>query len=171
MSANARYIRPAKAEDASRIAEILIFTKRAAYRHIYNNDPVSFGTMQVLPLALELRDDPEARRDFSVYDDGLIRGCYKTQRQLADDGIWEIEEFYVEPAFQGGGIGAVLMDDFLAKARLAGMKKVRLCVLEKNTSARSFYERRGFYCFDSEWEPVEGVMLLHYEKVLQCSDL
>lgn len=44
-------IRKATLQDVSRIAEILIFTKRMNYRFIFRNDKVSFGEMQVLPLA------------------------------------------------------------------------------------------------------------------------
>ena len=47
-------IRPAIPEDASRIAEILVFSKRTNYRSIFHNDAYSFGELQVLPLALEL---------------------------------------------------------------------------------------------------------------------
>lgn len=35
-------IRSVRVEDASRIAEILIFTKRMNYRQIFENDKVSF---------------------------------------------------------------------------------------------------------------------------------
>ena len=42
-------IRKAELKDVSRIAEILIFTKRTQYRPIFNDDQVSFGEMQVLP--------------------------------------------------------------------------------------------------------------------------
>lgn len=46
-------IRKSTIEDAARIAEILIFTKRMNYRSIYRDDKVSFGEMQVYPLAKE----------------------------------------------------------------------------------------------------------------------
>ena len=39
-------IRRATIEDASRIAEISIFTKRMNYRAIFRNDKVSFGEMR-----------------------------------------------------------------------------------------------------------------------------
>ena len=42
-------IRRAAVEDASRIAEILVFTKRMNYRKIFQNDKVSFGEIQVYP--------------------------------------------------------------------------------------------------------------------------
>ena len=52
-------IRPAEDKDISRIAEILIFTKRVTYRPIFQNDLVSFGEMQVFPFAEEYREHPE----------------------------------------------------------------------------------------------------------------
>lgn len=41
-------LRKAGNMDISRIAEILIFTKRTTYRSIFKNDNVSFNEMQVL---------------------------------------------------------------------------------------------------------------------------
>ncbi|WP_416326285.1 hypothetical protein [[Eubacterium] hominis] len=38
-------IRKAKQEDISRIAEILVFTKRLNYRSIFHNDHYSFGEL------------------------------------------------------------------------------------------------------------------------------
>lgn len=43
-------IRRAEIKDSSRLAEILIFAKRTAYREIFKNDNVSFNEMQVLDL-------------------------------------------------------------------------------------------------------------------------
>ena len=51
MNEQIKLIRQATISDASRIAEILIFTKRMNYRTIFQNDKVSFGEMQVYPLA------------------------------------------------------------------------------------------------------------------------
>ncbi|HHV31503.1 hypothetical protein [Caproiciproducens sp. LBM24188] len=62
-------IRNATEKDASRIAEILIFSKRVAYRSIFQNDKVSFGEMQVLPLAMEYIKNPELLEHIFVYDD------------------------------------------------------------------------------------------------------
>ena len=46
-------IRKATIEDISRIAEILVFVKRMNYRVIFRNDAVSFGEIQVIPVAEE----------------------------------------------------------------------------------------------------------------------
>lgn len=60
-----KQIRRAAPKDASRLAEILIFAKRVAYRPIFQNDAVSFGQMQVLPLANEYLGSPEKAEKFS----------------------------------------------------------------------------------------------------------
>ncbi len=40
-------MRKAERRDIPRVAEILIFTKRMAYRPIFENDALSFNAMQV----------------------------------------------------------------------------------------------------------------------------
>ena len=53
MKENDDMIRKATINDISRIAEILVFVKRMNYRSIFNDDSVSFGEIQVLPVAEE----------------------------------------------------------------------------------------------------------------------
>ena len=53
------HIRQAVPKDVSRIAEILVFTKRMNYRRIFHNDKVSFGEIQVYPLAQDLLEHPD----------------------------------------------------------------------------------------------------------------
>ena len=67
-------IRQATTADASRIAEILIFTKRVNYRNIFCNDKVSFGEMQVYPLAQRYMDNPQELDGIWVYDDEFVKG-------------------------------------------------------------------------------------------------
>ncbi|WP_310541985.1 GNAT family N-acetyltransferase [Phenylobacterium sp.] len=55
---------------------------------------------------------------------------------------WEIEHFYLDPAFQGVGLGAAVMTVLLAEADAAGMA-VALTVLEMSDANR-FYARFGF---------------------------
>ena len=67
-------IRHATIADASRIAEILIFTKRMNYRKIFCDDKVSFGEMQVYPLAKNYIDNPKALEGIWVYEDDFVKG-------------------------------------------------------------------------------------------------
>ena len=85
-------IRKASVQDASRLAEILIFAKRVHYRRIFCNDKVSFGEMQVLPLAQEYLADTEKLESVWVYDDEFVKGMIHT-------GQNEIQELYVDPFF------------------------------------------------------------------------
>ena len=50
-------IRQATKNDVSRIAEILVFSKRMNYRAIFQNDAYSFGELQVDTVAKQYDDD------------------------------------------------------------------------------------------------------------------
>lgn len=137
-------LRAATAADASRLAEIYIFAKRMAYRPIFNDDLVSFNEMQVLPLALDLRDREEARKGLFVWDDGIIRGLARRSWLPGEEKTFFFEELYVDPCFQGQGYGGKLMNSFLDAARSEGAREVFLWVLEKNTRAQGMYKKFGF---------------------------
>lgn len=125
-------IRQATIHDASRIAEISIFTKRINYRSIFHDDKVSFGKMQVYPLAKVYIDNPEKLEGIWVYEDEFVKGFINL------DGT-KIAELYVDSFFENQGIGGKLVDFAIEK-----FDSDRLWVLEKNTKARRFYQRYGF---------------------------
>ncbi len=125
-------IRAAKVEDASRIAEILIFSKRLNYRNIFKDDKVSFGEMQVYPLAESFIDNPLMLEGYYVYDDEFVKGVIHV------DGN-EIIELYVDSFFTGFGIGGKLIE-FALNQKKCNM----LWVLEENFKAIHFYEKHGF---------------------------
>ena len=131
-------IRKAIAEDISRIAEILVFVKRMNYRSIFQNDAVSFGEIQVIPVAEEY-SDPKILENIRVYEsDGIVKGLIRIVGK-------ELVELYVEHFFQGQGIGTELIE--YAKEEF----DVRyLWVLEKNTDAIRFYEANGFHITDNK---------------------
>lgn len=160
-------IRPARQEDASRLAEILIFAKRMAYRPIFRNDHVSFNVMQVLPLALHYRDEADALRDVFVYDDGIVKGMMSWGRSEEPQGRRELCELYIDPCFQREGVGAGLIADFVAHAAADGMTTATLWVLEENPQARRFYEKMGF-AFDGRRKQFPGTeaWLMEYAKAL-----
>ncbi len=126
------YIRKAVIQDASRIAEILIFTKRMNYRKIFQDDKVSFGEMQVYPLAKDYINNPEKMKNIWVYDDEFVKGMIHIEGK-------KLVELYVDCFFQNEGIGAKLIEFAIH------MFDVRdLFVLEKNIRAIHFYQRHGF---------------------------
>lgn len=136
-------IRQAVKNDASRIAEILIFTKRMNYRRIFQNDLVSCGEMQVYPLAKDYIDNPDKLKGIWVYDDGIVKGMVHIQEN-------RIEELYVDSFFENQGIGTELMEFAIER-----MGCNSLWVLEKNTKAIHFYKKHGFL-FTGERRLQEG---------------
>lgn len=162
-------IRKATHKDASRLAEILIFTKRCTYRPIFQNDPVSFNEMPVLDLALHFRDDPGALDGIYVYDDGIVRGMMHIKEHVLSDNriALQLEELYVDSFFQKQGIGRSLMNNFFEKAHEKNAASAFLWVLEKNMTARRFYESFGFHSTDErELQPETPEYLLKYEIIL-----
>ena len=125
-------IRPATEADVSRIAEIIVFNNRLNFFPIFRDESFSFGTVQVLPLARQYLNDPDLLHRAWVYDDGVVKGLTVVKGP-------EIEKLYVEPAFQGRGIGAAL----LAYA-VDALGARWLWALEKNEGALRFYARHGF---------------------------
>lgn len=148
-------IRPAIPEDASRIAEILVFSKRMNYRSIFHNDAFSFGELQVLPLALELQRDTALLSEYWVYDDEFVKGLVRISGE-------EIAQCYVDVFFAGQGIGGALLD-FAREQRNARF----LWVLEKNPGAQRFYRRHGFaFTGERRLEPgtPEFLLKMQWEK-------
>ena len=125
-------IRHATIADASRIAEILIFAKRMNYRKIFKNDKVSFGEMQVYPLAKRYIDNSDELKGMWVYDDEFVKGVININGK-------QIVELYVDSFFENQGIGSILI-----KYAIEQLDCDFLWVLEKNIKAIRFYQKHGF---------------------------
>jgi putative acetyltransferase len=124
-------IRKAEPKDLSRIAEILVFTKRMKYRSIFHNDDYSFNELQVVRVADEFKN-PELLDKVWVYDDGIVKGMIHLEGK-------EIAELYVDYFFWKEGIGSKLVE--FAK-EMYDAKFV--WTLEKNEDAIRFYESHDF---------------------------
>ena len=147
-------LRKAGNRDISRIAEILIFTKRTTYRPIFKNDNVSFNEMQVLK-EIEKLSQPSALDNIYVYDDGIVKATVK----IEDVGEkTKVSEFFVDPFFQGEGIGTKILNTVIEKS-----KEVFLYVLDKNERAIRFYVKMGFkYTGEKEEFLNSGFYMLKY---------
>ena len=155
-------LRKAQIQDISRIAEIIVFGKRVAYRHIFNNDIVSFHELQVLNLVEDYHSNPLLLDDMIVYDDGILKGVIN--RKFVNDSV-KICELYVEPFFIGNGIGRELIQYVISEAKVAHKKRIFLWVIIENMSARKFYEANGFT------ENGETCMIEGTEKLDMCYEL
>lgn len=145
-------MRKAELRDIPRVAEILIFTKRMAYRPIFENDVLSFNAMQVCKEAERLKK-AHALDGVYVYDDGIIKGML---RREIDGRVMHLYELFIDPFFQKEGIGRQMLSDLVVEARRRHCLEIDLWVIEKNTGARKFYERLG-YQWTGNREPITEV--------------
>ena len=125
-------IRRAAKCDTSRIAEILVFSKRLNYRTIFQNDDYSFGELQVLPLVNMYLSDDRILQHIWVYEDNFVKGMIHLEGT-------EIKELYVDSFFSEKGIDAQLLEYAVEK-----LGANHLWALEKNTRALGFYVRHHF---------------------------
>lgn len=159
-------IRYACDEDISRVAELLVFGKRTAYRSIFNNDMFSFKELQVLKVIKEYQREPLLLKNTLLYDDGIIKGMVGKRAFAECPGEIELCDFYVEPVFQRTGIGGKLIRRFIDDARAENRKRIFLWVIKDNLSARKFYERNGFAA-DGQEKLIDGTQVTDKRYVME----
>jgi len=90
--------------------------------------------------------ESERVRVFVAEADGAVGGFVSAgpSRDRDLEGEGEIYAIYVQPELWGRGIGRALIDAAEQELRELGFAEAGLWVLEDNTRARRFYERRGW---------------------------
>jgi GNAT superfamily N-acetyltransferase len=129
-------LRDACRDDASAAAEIQERASTAALAHVFPPDRYPFP-----------RDAVRER-----WEELLTGGAHRVLIEERDGGPvgvaavrpgW-LDGLYVLPDWWGSGVAASLHDAALEHLRVLGGTECRLWVLEHNTRARAFYERRGW---------------------------
>lgn len=139
-------------KDTSRTAEIHVYGWRTAYKGLFPDD--------FLYKKLVVGDKIESHKNliensieiFDIYEDendGIIKGMilHGEPRVPELENAYELYAIYVEPLFQGEGVGCKLLKYVEKNSKEKGKSFVFLWVLEDNDPAIKFYEKNG-YSFD-----------------------
>ena len=132
------FIRRSVSLDRCRLAEIEVFDYRLNFYPLFLTDRYFFSELTVPVLSQEYEDIPERIERTFVYDDGVVKGFVRVNGE-------EIEKLFVEPSFQGQGIGGALLEHAIRHTEARW-----LLVLEKNVAAIRLYERFGFHLTDQK---------------------
>ena len=112
------------------------------YAEEYGWDETYEGLVAEILAAFIRNFDERRERAWIAEMDGQIVGSVFLVRQ--DDTIAKLRLLYVEPLARGLGIGARLVDEVIAFARLKGYRTLTLWTNDILASARRLYEAAGF---------------------------
>jgi ribosomal protein S18 acetylase RimI-like enzyme len=140
-------IRVMQLKDVPRVAEIHVFGWRCAYRGIVS-DEFLFNKMIVTERAIVFDNAVHNHTEETyVFDDGIIKAFLTIGvcRDADKPDSYELWGIYVDPFMKRQGIGTKMVDYCKNIAIDNGFQEICLWVLEKNTDARLFYEKQGYY--------------------------
>ncbi len=96
--------------------------------------------------------------------DDLVAGCIALRAM--DDGICEMKRLYVRPQFRKLGLGKMLVQAIIEKARQKGYRAMRLDTVPAMERAQALYRSFGFQeIAPYRYNPIEGAVFM--ELVLQ----
>jgi ribosomal protein S18 acetylase RimI-like enzyme len=139
-------VRPARPEEAEELAGLHLRTALSAYRHIFPPDAPPPTIDEVVAQFRRWLDPDHAggRRVFVAVDGTEKVGVVMAGPDPDDPTIGHLARLYVAPERWAEGIGRQLYAAAVASLVDAGFPAATLWVLERNTRARTWYERLGW---------------------------
>ncbi|KAB2914614.1 MAG: GNAT family N-acetyltransferase [Dechloromonas sp.] len=162
-------IRFATPADATRIAEVHVFTWRTAYRGILSDSFLESLSVEQRARGWKHGIEADPRLVLVAERDSQIIGWISVGAGRDDDSKTEGEVYaiYVHPANWSHGIGRKLMERGEDELWGRGVSRIVLWVLEANRQARQFYEALN-YVPDSHTKEITlgelTLMEVRYEK-------
>lgn len=136
------FVRTASERDLGAIRELLVETWHATYDPIYGAARVTAITDDWHSLSALKRRLEQPNGEFLVADDGRQLGGMAYASSEATGKTVMLRQLYVRPAFQGRGIGGMLLDEVIESFPDATLFKLE--VEEANAGAIGFYVSQGF---------------------------
>lgn len=132
MSAPVFAFAPAQASDLEALTELRLAVMAESFNRIgrFNPDRARAWFAETYR--------PETTRLIMV--EGETAGCVAFYE--VESGVLKLEHFYLDPRWQGRGLGTAILDGLLAEADAMGARVI-LTVL-RQSDAQRLYDRRGF---------------------------
>lgn len=145
-------IRQAGAEDAERLTGLAYTTFWDAFAHHPKNAPDDLAyymrqAFNVSQIAEELGDTKSVFLIAEIAGElaGYAKIIYEsTEPDIVAEWPVELSRLYSQQKFLGQGVGQVLLDSCIERAKEAGRDVMWLGVWEYNPRAQRFYEKNGF---------------------------
>ncbi|MEP9389409.1 GNAT family N-acetyltransferase [Mesorhizobium sp. KR9-304] len=136
------FVRTASERDLKAVRDLLVETWHATYDSIYGAERVTAITDDWYSLESLKRRLERPNAEFLVADDGKQLGGMAFATVDAAGTSVMLNQLYVRPAFQGRGIGGMLLDEIIESFPDATLFKLE--VEEANARAIGFYRLQGF---------------------------
>lgn len=146
-------IRPMIESDVPAVRSLVIRTIRTSYHGVYSPAAIDFF--------LRYHELDDIRRDLpGVCLIALADGKLVGTAALVDG---EIRRVFVEPSFQGRGIGRKLVATLIERARADGVPRLRL---DASLVSRRMYRRMGFVLVAERVHDLGGGEVLPYHEMV-----
>jgi diamine N-acetyltransferase len=145
-------IRPATEVDAKLLTDLAYTTFWDAFAHHPKNEPNDLAHYMRQAFSLEQiineLSDPNSVFIIAAVDDepaGYAKLIYEsTEPEIIAEWPVELSRLYSHQRYLGQGVGQLLLDECIGKAKDAGRDVMWLGVWEYNPRAKRFYEKNGF---------------------------
>jgi diamine N-acetyltransferase len=143
-------IRRAGPADAARLARLGAATFTETFGHLYAPQDLAhfLDSTHSLAAAAEVLGDPRQAVWLAMAGEEAVGYAHAGPCTLPHDEVTprclELKRLYVLKQWQGGGLGAQLMDGAMAWMRAAAPPAIYLGVWSENDGAQRFYGRYGF---------------------------
>lgn len=161
-------VRPVRPDEQEEAAQVVL----ASYRALPGGHLAGGYSAELADVAsrsreaeviVAVRRSDELGRDEIVGCVTLVPDASSPWAELLDAGEAGIRMLAVRPDFQGRGIGRLLVDWCVARARALGRGALVLHTTPWMTAAHHLYEEAGFVRYPSrDWSPLPEVPLLAY---------
>jgi ribosomal protein S18 acetylase RimI-like enzyme len=163
------FVRTASECDIPAIRALLVETWHDTYDGIYGADRVTEITDNWHSLDSLARRLTAPRSEFLVADDGTaVAGVSFAAADESGETV-TLHQLYVRPAWQGRGVGGLLLDEMIES--FPDAHRMRLEVEPENGRAVAFYEAQGFSrCGKTQncGAAGSGIPALIYERTLSA---